>query len=152
MDSIEDRLRTSSPIENRRERALLNIFHTSNALRTHFAAYFKAADLTEPQFNVLRILRGQHGQPMNLYEIGNRMVHRESNVSRIVDKLEAKGLVERKEDETNRRRVDISIKPAGLEILAGMRPQLYTELDACFARLSAEDVETLCDLLDKIEA
>jgi DNA-binding MarR family transcriptional regulator len=152
MDPIEERLRTSQPIENQQERALLNILHTSNALRNHFAEYFKQHGLTEPQFNVLRILRGQHGKPMNLFEIGDRMVHRESNVSRIVDKLEAKGLVVRKEDETNRRRVDISIKPEGVAILESMRPKLYAELDACFERLSSEELRTLNTLLDKIQA
>lgn len=152
MDPIEDRLQTSQPIENKRERAILNILHTSNALRSHFAAFFKAHDLTEPQFNVLRILRGQQGASMNLFEIGNRMVHRESNVSRIVDKLEGKGLVVRREDESNRRRVDISILPEGLAILDAIRPTLFAELETCFARLNEAELDTLCDLLDKIEA
>ena len=152
MDPIEDRLKTSQPIENRRERVLLNILHTGNALRTHFAAYFKAYDLTEPQFNVLRILRGQQGSSMNLFEIGHRMVHRASNVSRIVDKLEAKQLVVRTEDESNRRRVDISNRPEGLTILDAMMPALNVELNARFARLESEELEMLCDLLDKIDA
>lgn len=152
MDPIEDRLKTSQPIENRRERALLNILHTGNALRTHFTAYFRERDLTEPQFNVLRILRGQQGRSMNLFEVGKRMVHRESNVSRIVDKLEAKGLVVRKEEETNRRRVDISILPQGLAVIEAMTPSLHAELDARFAQLTSEQLDMLCDLLDMIDA
>ena len=152
MDPIESRLKTSHRIENPRERALMNLFHTASALRTRFTNYFKAHDLTEPQYNVLRILRGQHGKPMNLFEIGARMVHRESNVSRIVDKLEAKGLVSRIEDESNRRRVDISLLPAAEPILAAIRPHLDQQLEECFRELTDEETETLGKLLDKIVA
>ncbi len=152
MDTIEDRLKTSQPIENRRERALLNIFHTANTLRNRLNDCLKSFELTDPQYNVLRILRGQRGKPMNLFEIGDRMVHRESNVSRIVDKLEAKRLVLRKEDPANRRRVDISVTDTGLAALTSIQPKLDEEIRAAFDGLDAEHIETLCVLLDKIQA
>lgn len=152
MDPIETRLKTSHRIENPRERALMNLFHTAAALRTRFNECFKAYDLTEPQYNVLRILRGQRGAAMNLYAIGDRMVHKESNVSRIVDKLEAKGLVQRKEDETNRRRVDITLLPAAERLLDDIHPQLVRELNACFDGLLPAETEQLSDLLDKLHA
>ena len=152
MDPIEERLQTSQPIENRRERAMLNIFHTGNTLRNRINDCLKSFELTDPQYNVLRILRGQRGKPMNLFEVGDRMVHRESNVSRIVDKLEAKGLVQRKEDPANRRRVDITITEAGLAALGAIQPLLDEEIRFCFDGLDAAQIEVLCELLDKIQA
>lgn len=152
MVPIEERLKTSQPIENRRERALLNILHTGNTLRNRINDRLKSFELTDPQYNVLRILRGQRGKVMNLFEIGDRMVHRESNVSRIVDKLEAKDLVQRKEDPANRRRVDITITDAGLQALAVIQPMLDQEIRASFDGLDEAQIEALCDLLDKIQA
>lgn len=151
MKKIEERLK-SARIQNPNERALLNIIHTANAMRNLANDLLKTYDLTDSQYNVLRILRGQNGKPMNLYEIGERMVHRESNVSRIVDRLEAKDLVERKVDEKNRRRVDISIKSAGLAILQVIQPGLERDVSAAFNALTAEEVEKLSDLLDKIHS
>ena len=150
MKPIEDRLKNTKPIENRSERALLNIMHTGSCLRNVANEALKGYDLTDSQYNVLRILRGQQGKPMNLFEIVSRMVHRDSNVSRIVDKLELKGLVERKVDEKNRRRVDITITPAGIELLQSIQPALISSIEATFSALKAEEIELLDTLLNKL--
>jgi len=77
----------------------------------------KPYDVSLQQFNVLRILRGQKGTPANLSTIQERMVSKMSNTTRLVDKLIRKELVVRVTCPTNRRKVDISITPAGLKLL-----------------------------------
>src|SRR5690606_10620209 len=121
MSSLETRLKTR-PITNPYTRALLNLMVTGAWLQGKINGILKPYGITEPQYNVLRILRGQHGAAMNLYEIGERMVYPTSNVSRIVDKLLSKDYVVRETCEGNRRRVDISITGSGLKLLEDLQP------------------------------
>ena len=121
MPTIEDHLITK-PIKDPYLRAFLNVMFTGVWLQQRMGQTLKPFDITEPQFNVMRILRGQHGEAMNLYEIQNRMIQKMSNVSRLIDKLVAKKLVTRKESKENRRRVDIAITQKGLDLLTEIEP------------------------------
>jgi DNA-binding MarR family transcriptional regulator len=149
MPTLEDRIKTK-PIHDPHLRAMLNIMVTGAWLQSRMNLLLKPFGLSEPQYNVLRILRGQQGQPMNLYEIGDRMVHPTSNVSRIIDKLLEKGWAERSTCSENRRRVDISITQSGLALLDAIHPVL--EAHACdFAgRISAEEARRLSDSLEAL--
>jgi DNA-binding MarR family transcriptional regulator len=149
MASLETHLK-SKPIEDPHMRAVLNIMVTGAWLQGRMNALLKPHGLTEPQFNVLRILRGQRGASMNLYEISDRMVHPTSNVSRIIDKLLEKGWAQRKACEENRRRVDISITPAGLQLLESVQPSLDLEFKSYAARLSAQNAQQLSDALEAV--
>jgi len=146
---IEDRLQ-SAAIADPYQRAVLNVMHTGSVLQGMINDVLKPFGLSEPQYNVLRILRGQKGSPMNLYQIGERMVHPDSNVSRIIDKLERKELVVRKGNDENRRRVDITITARGLETLTAIDPVLLSEVSEAFKSISPAELDALNEILDRL--
>ncbi len=147
--SLEEELKTAH-IPDPYHRALLNIMYTGGWLRHSVQALLRPYDLTEPQFNVLRILRGARGAAMTVVDIRCRMVHRDSNVSRIVDKLEEKGLVSRTRQEANRRAVDVAITDAGGDMLMRIQPDLDTHHALSSSALTAVEAEHLNLLLDKL--
>ena len=147
MPILEELIKTK-PIQDPHQRAYLNIMYTGNWLFNRINNALKPYDLTEPQYNVLRILRGQNGASMSLFEVQDRMIQKMSNVSRLIDKLLEKGWVVRTECKDNRRKVDISITEAGLTILNDVNPSLQAAFDQIDANLSDEDAATLGNLLD----
>lgn len=112
--------------------------------------FFKTYDLTVQQYNILRILRGQDGLPMNLYSIQECMIHKNSNATRLVEKLKRKGLLSRKQSEINRRKVDITITDKGLGLLAGIDQALIDTEKSLVDNLNKEELITLVSLLNKI--
>lgn len=131
-------------------KTLINIQYTSRFLEEHFAALLKEFDLSTPQFNVLRILRGQKGKPASLACIQERMVDRSSNTTRLVDKLIKKALVSRRICPANRRKVEIEITSAGLELLEDLDPLTAAANAKNTATLTTTELETLNTLLDKL--
>jgi len=99
------------------QKAMLNIMLTANTLYASNSRFFKKFDLSPEQYNVLRILRGNHPKSCSVLNIQERMLDKMSNASRLVDKLETKGLLTRIQCKEDRRQVDINITKAGLEIL-----------------------------------
>ena len=132
------------------KRIIVNVVYSGNWVVTSMNEILKPFDITEPQFNVLRILLGQHGKSMNLYEIQSRMVQKMSNVSRLIDKLLEKGLVSRSECPANRRRVDIIITDKGHEMLAKVDPLFLSLSDKIAQNLTAQEAGQLATLLDKM--
>ncbi|GGK58671.1 MarR family winged helix-turn-helix transcriptional regulator [Rufibacter glacialis] len=133
------------------QKSYINVVYTSNWLEQRQAAMFKSFGVTLPQYNVLRILRGQHPKPATVNLLIDRMLDKTSNASRIVDKLEAKELVTRKQCPSDRRTVDILITEKGLNLLQemdGLGNTGFTGLN----NLSQEEAEQLNALLDKIRS
>ncbi|UYZ60997.1 MarR family winged helix-turn-helix transcriptional regulator [Hymenobacter latericus] len=133
------------------QKAYLNVVFTAGWLQQRLAAAFKPYGITLPQYNVLRILRGQHPKPATVNLLIERMLDKTSNASRIVDKLEAKGLVTRQVCPSNRRAVDIRITEAGLDLLQRTE-DLANAQHSGLENLSAEEAAQLSDLLDKIRS
>lgn len=130
----------------------LNIMYTGNWLTGKMEHILKPHGLSEQQYNVLRILRGQHPKPVNLFEIQDRMISRMSNVTRLVDKLCEKGYVERKQCEDNRRKVEITITGKGLGLLSNLDPILSENHIRTFEKITAEEANTLNRILDKLRS
>ena len=103
------------------------------------------------QFNVLRILRGQKGQPVNLQDIQDRMINKMSNTTRLVDKLILKGYVERFVCENNRRKVEIFITDTGLKLLNNLDPVVDETEKLITAALNTEELKTLNTLINKLK-
>ena len=104
-----------------------------------------------PQFNVLRILRGQHPKPATVAMLIERMLDKTSNASRIVDKLEEKQLVTRTVCPANRRAVDIRITEVGLALLHQIDESGLTNFrQAGPAALSEDELKQLNNLLDRL--
>lgn len=149
MPVLEELIKTK-PIKDPYERSFLNIMYTGNWILTRINHTLKPFDITEPQYNVLRILRGQHGNAMSLFEIQDRMIQKMSNVSRLIDKLLEKGYVVRKECKLNRRKVDILITQKGLDILDEVNPALEKNFKEMSSNLSDDEAALLAKLLDQL--
>lgn len=135
------------------QKAYLNILFTSGWMSLRHAAAFRPYGLTLPQFNILRILRGQHPKPATVALLIERMLDKTSNASRIVDKLEEKNLVTRTVCPANRRAVDIRITEAGLHVLRQIDDSGLTEPNHNgAATLTESEYAQLNYLLDKIRA
>lgn len=149
MNEIENIIKTSTQIPLAK-RTVLNISYTSIIIKDTISHALKPFDISVEQFNVLRILRGQKGNPTNLQDIQNRMVSKMSNTTRLVDKLILKNFVERFVCEKNRRKVDIFITSKGLEILKEIDPLIETMESNLTSTLTADELKTLNNLLTKL--
>jgi DNA-binding MarR family transcriptional regulator len=134
---------------NQRHKAAVNILYTYGWLSALQSGIFKKHGITTQQFNVLRILRGQHPQPTTVKLIKNRMLDKMSDASRIVEKLRQKGLVVRHTNDHDRRHVDVFITKKGLKVLSGL-DKCDKDFDNHSANLSLKETEQLNILLDKM--
>ena len=139
----------SNKFEDNYHKAVINITYTYGWLSNTFRGRFERHNLTQQQFNVLRILRGQYPNPATINMIKERMLDKMSDASRIVDRLIQKGLVSRCTNNKDRRAVDIQISQAGLDILSKMDEEFKTS-DLLKNNLTEEEAAQLSDLLDKL--
>jgi DNA-binding MarR family transcriptional regulator len=110
----------------------------------------KPFKLTTSQFNVLRILRGQKGKPMSASAIQERMIHRTSNVTRIIEKLVEKNWVTRENKATNRRMIDVKLTEEGLQLLRDTDNIVVRAYKAMAKLISESEAQDIGDLLDKL--
>lgn len=127
----------------------LNLVFTGNFLLGKQVVFFKNYKLTPQQYNVLRILRGQRGKSIPVRMVMERMLDKNSNVTRIVDKLEAKGLVLRLADEVDKRQVLLQITEEGLQLLAKIDPELK-KMEAAMAAITPDQAATMNAWLDRM--
>ena len=133
---------------NEHQKSVINMIYTYNWMMEHVKNMLEKFDVTPQQFNILRILRGA-GEPLSTLQIRQRMLDKMSDTSRIVDRLVKKSLVKKVVCESDRRLVDVTISPKGLELL--IQSDAYDdEMDAIFQQLSETEAQTLNQLLDKI--
>lgn len=129
----------------------VNLLFTAGWLQNEMSRYFKKYDLSMQQYNVLRILRGQHPKPVMLSNITERMIDKMSNATRLVEKLKQKGFVTREVSAESRRKVDIQITETGLEHMKKIDEVMNTqESPTHYAQLSKEELEFFNLILDKI--
>jgi DNA-binding MarR family transcriptional regulator len=145
---IEDEIKQKT-FNSAYQKAFVNVIYTSGWLQQQQALLFKPYGITLPQYNILRILRGQHPSPATISLLIDRMLDKTSNASRIVDKLEAKGLVTRKQCPSDRRTVDVLITDKALALLNEM-DSLEAGGASGVKKLTEEEANQLSDLLDKI--
>lgn len=143
---IEDELK--SKFKDDYHKLIVNIHLTSSRIMEQMQCELKAHGLTSTQYNVLRILRGQGNKSVSIGLIKDRMIERNSDVSRIIDRLVKKQLILRKENCDDRRQKDVGISKKGLEVLSKIDDMDYKVQDT-LGHLTAKEVKTLNDLLDK---
>ena len=131
-------------------KTVVNMMYTSRIIEEAIIGVLKQFGLSTPQYNVLRILRGQHGNPANLSTLQDRMIDKSSNTTRLVDKLIQKGWVRRNVCEQNRRKIEIFITGDGLKILKQLDPIIEHKNKNILSNLSNNELEHLNNLLDKL--
>ena len=130
-------------------KAIVNIVYTYNWITEKQINQLKPYDISIQQFNILRILRGQHPKPATVKLIKERMLDKMSDVSRLVEKLRIKDLVDRNICSEDRRNVDVFITEKGLELLAKLDPK-EKEMEEFMSNLDKEEIEQLNFYLDKL--
>ena len=131
------------------QKVVVNLMYTHSWLTAQQARVLKPFGLTQAQYNVLRILRGQYPKPATVNLIIERMIDKMSNASRLVDKLVAKKLVDRHVCPKDRRAVDVCITQKGLDLLTKIDVTLE-EWQNILMVLNEQEANQLSDLLDKL--
>lgn len=129
------------------QKAVINLLYTTNWMVSRQKDIFKSYNITLQQFNIMRILRGQHPKSISATEIKGRMLDKNSDVSRLLDRMIAKGLVVKKTSINDKRAADINLTADGLSLLADM-DKVQQKLDSVL-NLTESDLLQLSDLLDK---
>lgn len=137
-----------SKFENSYQKAIINIVFTQSWLMSNMRQVLEPYDITPQQFNVLRILRGQYPKPATLNLVKDRIIDKMSDVSRIVDRLVKKEIIERKVCKSDRRAVDLLITQKGLDLLSNVTIEKMQGF--VHKNLSDEELEQLNELLDKL--
>jgi DNA-binding MarR family transcriptional regulator len=145
---IEDVIKTTAMLDNSK-RIVLNVLYTQNVITDKFNEILKPYELSSEQYNVLRILRGQKGNPANMCVIQERMLAKTSNTTRLVDKLLLKKLVTRNVCPENRRKIEVLITQKGLDILNELDPKVINHEQFFSKNLDSDELEQLNQLLEK---
>ncbi|TKB95592.1 MarR family winged helix-turn-helix transcriptional regulator [Pedobacter cryophilus] len=138
----------STKFVNSYQKASVNVIFTYNWLNNLIKSELDKYNITNQQFNILRILRGQYPHPATVNILKERMLDKMCDASRIVDRLVQKELVTRTINKKDRRAVDILITEKGLEVLDGIQME-DAMIDNLKNNISEEEAKMLSNLLDK---
>ncbi len=144
--TIEEEIKQEK-FSSQHQKAVINLIYTANWLTSRQQDFFKPHNITGQQFNILRILKGQHPKTISATEIKLRMLDKNSDVSRLLDRLVAKNLIIKKACPNDRRAADVSITEEGLNLLKIIDKQ-QAEMNHILS-LSEAEAKQLSDLLDK---
>ncbi len=145
---IEEILKSTVPMDNSKK-VILNIMYTQSVITENFNDVLKPYEISGEQYNVLRILRGQKGNPANMCVIQERMLAKTSNTTRLVDKLLLKEYVTRKVCPENRRKIEVLITQKGLDVLTDLDPKVIAHERFFFQNLNTDEIIQLNQLLEK---
>jgi DNA-binding MarR family transcriptional regulator len=133
---------------NAHHKVAVNLLYTASWLETHNKNFFKRFGITNQQFNILRILRGQHPNKISGAEIKDRMLDKNSDVSRLLDRLIAKKFILKNQCPNDKRAADVMITDSGLELLKKIDAEM-DDTDLSVFNLTKTEAAQLSDLLDK---
>jgi len=150
--ALQDELRQGRPLRSPEEEAALGIRRTAEVLRHRMEPFFERHGLTGQQYNVLRILRGALPEPLPTMEIADRMLEKTPGITRLLDRLQEKGLVKQERRSDDRRCILRSITPAGLELLAALDEPVAKANREAVGMLTDEQMEQLIEMLGAIRA
>jgi DNA-binding MarR family transcriptional regulator len=121
--SLEEEIYTNK-FDSEVHKATINLMFTAHWLRNRLGTQFKLFGITPEQYNVMRILKGKYPEKMCVKDIGRRMIEKNSNVPRILDRLVRKGLIERQQSDMDRRETQSTLTDKGLALLATVKDHL----------------------------
>jgi DNA-binding MarR family transcriptional regulator len=145
---IEDEIQQKK-FRNEYQKSAINLMYTYGWLHNKQKKFFSGYNITPQQYNVLRILKGQYPDAISTSEIKSRMLDKNSDTSRIVDRLSTKGLIVKNTCTSDKRLVDVSISDRGFELISEIDIRAL-ELDKLFSTLEIEEAAELNRILDKL--
>jgi len=152
VSKLQTELKQNKPFVSLEEEALLNLARTAEVVSSAIAIVLKQADLTGTQYNALRILRGAGSDGLSCGEVGERMVTKDSDITRLLDRLESRGLISRERPANNRRTVIARITDEGLRVLADLDEPVSQSNRRIAGHLGKERLETLNTLLEDLRS
>lgn len=142
-------IQQTKPFRSSYEEALLNILRTASLLSDDSARLFKPFGITSAQYNVLRILKGSESEGLCRNEVRDRMLTRMPDMTRMLDRMEEAGLVERLRDADDRRHVTTHITAAGKKILRDLEPVVVERQRKMLGHMNEKDLKALTELLTR---
>lgn len=149
---LQEELKQTKPFASLEEEVILNLARTAEYVLSRGAEVFKQADLTPTQYNALRILRGAGTEGLTCGEISERMVTKDSDITRLLDRLEKRGLISRERPENNRRVVLARITEEGLSVLAELDSHVDESHRRLIGHLGEEKLKALNELLEAMRS
>jgi DNA-binding MarR family transcriptional regulator len=146
---LRAQIRQPKPFRSLEAEAYLNLLRTATALLGEFVELLRPHELTQPQYNVLRILRGAAEAGLPSGEIGDRMVSREPDMTRLLDRMEARGLVVRQRGPADRRVVTARITAEGRRLVDALDAPVEAMHARQLGHLPEEELRTLTALLER---
>lgn len=148
--SLKEEIRQNLPFRSKGHEAYLSLLRTADLAKHRVLEALQVAGVTLQQYNVLRILRGAGVQGLPTLEIAERMIERTPGITRLLDRLESKGLVTRERSKKDRRTVRCHMTAAGLDLLAALdSPVEQVDADT-FMGMEPDELEQLIGLLAKL--
>jgi DNA-binding MarR family transcriptional regulator len=145
---IQSEIKQRKPFTCREEELTLNIMRTADQLQRRMGELLKTAELSATQYNVLRILRGAGNEGLACGEISERMVTRDPDITRLLDRLEKRSLVSRSREKEDRRVVTARITQAGLDLLKKLDEPVVQAHKAQLGHMDPKQQEALIRLLE----
>ena len=147
---LKDEIKQKRPFSSVQQEVVLAIARTADLLAVPVTEVLRAEGLSPSQYNVLRILRGSAPEGLPCGEISERMVRRDPDLTRLLDRLEARGLVERTRGTSDRRVVLATITTEALELLDALDPVVETNLQKTLGHVPPARLRTLLELLEEV--
>jgi DNA-binding MarR family transcriptional regulator len=150
--AVQDEIQQRRPFSSPAEEGVVALVRTADLLRRALTRVVEPHGITLQQYNVLRILRGAGTDGLPTLEIAGRMIEQAPGVTRLLDRLQAKGLVRRQRSSEDRRQIRCWIAPAGLELLVRLEEDMQRGARGFMAPLPASDLDSFVHLLDALRA
>ena len=149
MKTLKEKIKKKDPFDLPEQEAYLNLLYTQDKLSEEFSELFKAHGLTQPQYNVLRILRGVGGKGLSTMAILDPMIIRIPDITRLIDRLERGSHIKRTMSKKDRRVIFVKITAKGLDLLSKLdKPVLGLHKDQ-LGHLTRGELAELNRLLQK---
>ena len=132
------------------EEALLNVLVTANWLTSELSKTMAPFGISPPQYNLLRVVRGRQPERPTCSDIKARLLDRTPDVTRLVERLQKAGLVERHRSASDRRSVEVALTDEGADLLRRLDPLVQETIDRVMQHVSAEEQAALSGLLERV--
>ena len=148
-DKLKQEIQQTRPFTSAAEEVVLSLVRTADQLVAPLAERLRAVGLSLSQYNILRILRGAGDQGLTCGDISERMVRRDPDLTRLLDRLEKRELVARERSASDRRVVLTTLTPAGRELLGSLDREVESTVQATLQHMTPVRIQNLIDLLEE---